>query len=85
MHAISKGLNVLVLRPVLTMDKNEIINTAKDIGTYDLSIQPYFECCTYLVPKHPTVKANHVVIDRLAEEVGGIEPYLSEVEEINYR
>ncbi len=49
-----------VFRPLIGMDKVEIIEEAKKMGTYDISIQPYEDCCTVFVPKrpetHPTIK-----------------------------
>ena len=39
------------------MNKEEIINKAKKIGTYEISIQPYEDCCSYFVPIHPETKA----------------------------
>ena len=38
------------------MDKTEIMRIAKDIGTYDKSIEPYEDCCTVFLPKHPVTK-----------------------------
>ena len=38
------------------MDKIEIMDRAKEIGTYDTSIEPYEDCCTVFLPKHPTTK-----------------------------
>jgi len=45
-----------VMRPLIAMDKVDIIDKARDIGTYDLSIQPYEDCCTVFLPKHPVTK-----------------------------
>jgi thiamine biosynthesis protein ThiI len=45
-----------VLRPLIGMDKNEIIDTAREIGTYETSILPYDDCCVIFSPKHPLVK-----------------------------
>ena len=47
-----------VLRPVITMDKREIIKIAQEIGTYEISVRPYEDCCTLFVPKHPETKPN---------------------------
>ncbi len=55
-----------VLRPLCGFDKNEIIERSKDIGTYDTSIQPYEDCCTVFLPKHPVTKPK--MEDVLAEE-----------------
>lgn len=46
----------LVMRPLIGMDKEEIIKIAKDIGTYETSILPYEDCCTVFQPKNPNIK-----------------------------
>lgn len=46
-----------VLRPLIGMDKEEIVATAKKIGTYDISILPYEDCCVLFSPKHPMLRA----------------------------
>lgn len=53
MRAIEDVTSMPVLRPVLSYDKNEIIKIAKQIGTYDLSILPYEDCCTVFTPPSP--------------------------------
>ena len=45
-----------VMRPLIAMDKIDIMAIAKDIGTYETSIEPYEDCCTVFLPKHPTTK-----------------------------
>ena len=45
-----------VLRPLIGMDKVEIIRMARDIGTYDTSILPYEDCCTVFTPRHPCTR-----------------------------
>ena len=45
-----------VFRPVIGMDKEEIVTISKQIGTYETSILPYEDCCTIFVPKHPKTK-----------------------------
>lgn len=56
MHAINEVTNYPVLRPLVAMDKDEIVNISKSIGTYDISIRPYEDCCTIFVPKSPKTK-----------------------------
>ena len=46
-----------VLRPLVGMDKQEIINEARQIGTYDISILPDEDCCSLFVPKHPVLRS----------------------------
>ena len=55
MNVINNVCNIPVIRPVACMDKLEIINIAKKIGTYETSILPYEDCCTVFVPKHPVI------------------------------
>lgn len=45
-----------VFRPLIAMDKEEIMDISRKIGTYDISIRPYEDCCTIFVPKHPKTK-----------------------------
>ncbi|MCL1789489.1 MAG: tRNA 4-thiouridine(8) synthase ThiI, partial [Oscillospiraceae bacterium] len=45
-----------VLRPLIGMDKTEIIAIARKIGTFDISVQPYEDCCTVFLPRHPVTK-----------------------------
>lgn len=45
-----------VLRPLIGMDKVEIIRMAREIGTYDTSILPYEDCCTVFTPRHPCTR-----------------------------
>ena len=53
----NSALEMPILRPLITQDKEDIIKLAKKIGTYELSIQPHQDCCSLFVPKHPTTKA----------------------------
>lgn len=55
MAAINEVINMPVLRPVCCYDKIEIIDLAKKIGTYDVSIRPFQDCCTIFVPEHPVI------------------------------
>ena len=45
-----------ILRPLIAYDKRDIIGIAKDIGCYDISIEPFEDCCTVFLPKHPVTK-----------------------------
>lgn len=55
-----------VFRPLIGMDKTEIIDIARKIGTFDISIRPGEDCCTVFVPKHPSTKPTLAVVE--AEE-----------------
>ena len=45
-----------VFRPVIGMDKSEIVEIARKIDTFDISIEPYEDCCTVFTPKHPKTR-----------------------------
>lgn len=55
MSVINNVTNMPVIRPVACMDKLQIIDLAKEIGTYETSILPYEDCCTIFLPKHPVI------------------------------
>ena len=62
-----------VIRPVIGFDKQEIVDIALKIGTFETSIQPFEDCCTIFVAKHPVIKPNRKIIrrseERLAEKI----------------
>ncbi len=54
---MTEVVSLTVLRPLIGMDKEEIIREARAIGTFDISIEPDQDCCTLFVPKHPETRA----------------------------
>lgn len=50
------SVTIPVMRPLIALDKIDIMDIASDIGTYEKSIEPYEDCCTVFLPKHPTTK-----------------------------
>lgn len=56
MNVINEVTNVPILRPVVAYDKLDIIELARKINTYDISIRPYEDCCTIFAPKNPKTK-----------------------------
>ena len=59
-----------VFRPVIGFDKQEIVDIAEKIDTYETSIQPFEDCCTIFVAKHPVTKPNLNVIKRHEQNLG---------------
>ena len=53
-----------VYRPVIGFDKQEIVEISRKIGTFETSIQPFEDCCTIFVAKHPVTKPNLNVIHK---------------------
>ena len=58
-----------VFRPCIGLDKQEIVEISEKIGTYETSIQPFEDCCTIFVAKHPVTKPNLNVIKRHEENL----------------
>ena len=55
-NATNAVVSLPVFRPLIGFDKQDIMNIAKKIGTYEISIQPYEDCCTVFLPKSPVTK-----------------------------
>ncbi len=56
LNVTNHATDMNVLRPLIGMDKEEIVVAARKIGTFETSILPYEDCCTVFVPKHPTTR-----------------------------
>ncbi len=56
LKATQQATDLLILRPLIGFDKQEIINKAKQINTYSISILPHADCCARFLPKHPAIR-----------------------------
>ena len=56
MKVVNDVTNLPIIRPLATFDKEEIVEVARKIKTFDVSIRPYEDCCTVFVPEHPIIK-----------------------------
>lgn len=63
-YAINHVTTTPVLRPLLTLDKEDIIRKAKELGTFETSIQPYEDCCTIFTPKNPVTEPNFDKVEK---------------------
>ena len=70
-YVISQATNLPILRPLIGFDKQEIVEKAKQIGTYEISIKSYKDCCS-IVARHPVTKSN-------LNDVLRLEPDMEEV------
>lgn len=68
MNVINSVTSIPVIRPVACLDKLEIMDIAKKIDTYDISILPYEDCCTVFVPKHPVIHPSLTTCLKMEEE-----------------
>ncbi|MCD8224398.1 MAG: tRNA 4-thiouridine(8) synthase ThiI [Clostridiales bacterium] len=75
-----------VFRPLIAFDKQEIVDISEKIGTFETSIQPYEDCCTIFVAKHPVIKPNLGIIRRsekkLAERIEELVQTALDTEEV---
>jgi tRNA uracil 4-sulfurtransferase len=65
MAVIQQAAALPILRPLVGMDKQEIIDQARRIGTFDISSQPDQDCCQLFVPKHPATKSRVVDVEKV--------------------
>ncbi|MEM5804927.1 MAG: tRNA uracil 4-sulfurtransferase ThiI [Candidatus Aenigmatarchaeota archaeon] len=76
-----------ILRPLIGLDKQEIIELAKEIGTYEISIKPQEDCCTLFVPKHASAAGNIKLIRKFENKLKVekmVRDALKEVEVVTY-
>lgn len=69
--------DLIVFRPLIGMDKQEIIDISYKIDTYDISIEPYEDCCTVFTPKHPRTRPVLKYVKE-AQEKANFEPMIEE-------
>ena len=72
LYATNEVCTLPVYRPCIGLDKQEIVEISEKIGTYETSIQPYEDCCTIFVAKHPVTKPNLEYIKRHEENLTGV-------------
>jgi thiamine biosynthesis protein ThiI len=68
-EAIQQATSTLILRPLIGFGKQKTIDLAKEIGTYDISIRPFDDCCALFQPKAPATKAKMALILREEEKL----------------
>jgi len=77
LSVINSVIEMSVIRPVVCFDKVEIIDLAKKINTYDISILPFEDCCTIFVPKHPVIHPKKEIAIKEENKI----PFLEYIEE----
>ncbi len=68
LYATYKNSGLHIFSPLIGLNKSEITDIAKKIGTYEISARPYDDCCSFLVPKHPELRATPEMIKKQAEQ-----------------
>lgn len=85
LHVTNAAVNLPVFRPLIAMDKVDIIDLSKKIDTYETSILPFEDCCTVFLPKHPVTQPKLVNIlksEALLDVDGLIQEVIDDMEEI---
>ncbi|MEH7331502.1 tRNA uracil 4-sulfurtransferase ThiI [Neobacillus drentensis] len=77
MYAINEVTNTPILRPLISMDKTDIIKIAEEIDTLDISIRPFEDCCTIFVPSSPKTKPKREKVNQY-ESYFDFEPLIQE-------
>lgn len=75
--SVEQAIDIPILRPLIGMDKQEIIRDAREIGTYDISIEPHQDCCNYLEPQKPATRSRADQLDH-AERALNVEDLVSQ-------
>lgn len=77
-NAIDSAARALpVLRPLCAMDKQDIIDIARKIGTFEISIRPYEDCCTVFVAKHPETKPRRDIIEKIEKKIENLDELIA--------
>ena len=85
LHVTNAAVNLPVFRPLIAMDKVDIIDLSKKIDTYETSILPFEDCCTVFLPKHPVTQPkleNILKSEDLLDVDGLIQEVIDDMEEI---
>jgi thiamine biosynthesis protein ThiI len=77
LNTTNSAVKIPIFRPLIGLDKTEIIEIAKDIETYETSILPYEDCCTVFLPKHPVTRPELKDIE-MSEKVLDVEKMIEE-------
>lgn len=74
----SRAKRLPILRPLIDMDKTEIIKISKDIDTFETSILPYEDCCTIFLPKNPIIKPKLSVAEAEYNKIVGLQDLIAD-------
>lgn len=69
LKTIEAAVDLPILRPLIGMDKQEIVDEAKRIGSYDIAIEPHDDCCSFLMPRNPVTRTNVEEVNKIEEKL----------------
>ena len=82
MRATADAVERPIIRPLAGLNKEDIINRAREIGTYEISIEPYEDCCSFFVPIHPETRANLEEVREIEASIDMIGLYKTAMENV---
>ncbi len=81
LNTIERAVAIPVLRPLITMDKLDIIRIAEEIDTYKISILPYEDCCTIFQPRSPSTHPNLELVEKIEQGLPWLDERIAEAVE----
>ncbi|RJE90797.1 tRNA 4-thiouridine(8) synthase ThiI [Paenibacillus sp. 1011MAR3C5] len=78
MNVIGRATQLPMLKPLIMMDKSEIIAMAEKIGTYQTSILPYEDCCTLFLPKSPSTNPNLHIVENIEAGIANLDSMIED-------
>ena len=66
---IGQAATIPIFRPLIGMDKVEIVREAREFGTYDISVRPQEDCCSFMVPRHPKIQSRPEDLARMEKNL----------------
>jgi thiamine biosynthesis protein ThiI len=78
-YVTDRAVTLPVMRPLIAMDKTDIMDIAKEIGTYEKSIEPYEDCCTVFLPRHPATRPTLAEIEEAEAAIPDRERLIEEI------
>ena len=83
-RVIDDASSLPIIRPLAGMNKQDIINKAREIQTYSISTEPYQDCCSYFVPEHPATKAKIDIVKKIESKYNLTNLYKEAINNTDY-
>ncbi len=68
-YAVEREISIPIFRPLISYDKDEIVDIARKVGSYEISISPYYKDCCSILARHPKTEAKTEVLEKLAGKI----------------